>query len=335
MTDRAMNGINLGGWLVIEKWMTPSLFKDIEATNEFELSGTKQGRARIKKHHASFITENDLKWLKEQGIEILRVPIGYWIFGDDKRYEPAIERLDWLVATSLSYGLKVLLDLHAAPEAQNRSAHSGSGNTVSDNYSTKWLNNISAQEKTIEVLCRLAERYRDSPSVWGIELLNEPSIDLTGYKLRRFYRNAYRRIVVVARPGTRIVFSDAYAPLRTNNCLWRVRKKDFPTVMDCHIYQVFGVRSKKRTFNQSIKRLKYIRRFLKFLRWWQPVVIGEWSAMLPVATSPMQTRRYVEMQTAVFEDHEAWFFWNYKTQAPGRWNYRDLVLGRGDTINPE
>lgn len=326
MANQVMNGINLGGWLIIEKWMTPSLFKDIQASNEFELSKTKEGRSRIRKHHRAFITEKDLRWLKEQGIEILRVPVGYWIFGDDKRYEPAIDRLDWLVATSLSYGLKVLLDLHAAPEAQNRAAHSGSGNSISNNYSTKWLNNISAQEKTIEVLCRLAKRYYDSPGVWGIELLNEPSIDLTGYKLRRFYRNAYKQVIKVARPGTHIVFSDAYAPLRTNNCLWRVRKKDFPAVMDCHVYQVFGAQSKKRTFNQAIKRLNRIRLFLMFLRQWQPIVVGEWSAMLPFATAPDKTHQYIEAQKSAFKDQEAWFFWNYKTEAPGRWNYRDLSV---------
>lgn len=324
-THKAKAGVNLGGWLVIEKWMTPSLFRGIQASNEFELSKTKEGRARIRKHHRAFVTEKDLKWLKEQGIDILRVPVGYWVFGDDKRYVPAVDRLDWLVATSLSYGLKVLLDLHAAPEAQNRAAHSGSGNTIQNDHSTKWLNNTSAQEKTIEVLCRLAERYRDSPNVWGIELLNEPSVDLIGYKLRCFYRNAYSQVIKVARPGTRILFSDAYAPLRINNCLWRVRKKEFPAIMDCHIYQVFGPRSKKRTFNQSIKRLNRIRKFLLFLRCWQPVLIGEWSAMLPFSTTPEQTRHYIDAQRSAFMEQEAWFFWNYKTEAPGRWNYRDLT----------
>ncbi len=139
MNTKSLNGVNLGGWLVLEKWMTPALFKDSDARNEFELCKTQQGRERIRDHHASFITEKDLIWLEEQGIEILRVPVGYWIFGDDKRYEHAIDRLDWLVSTSLSYGFKLLLDLHGAPGAQNRAAHSGSGNTVSDNHSTKWL----------------------------------------------------------------------------------------------------------------------------------------------------------------------------------------------------
>lgn len=318
-----MNGINLGGWLVLERWMTPSLFDGMDARNEFELSRTKEGRRRIRKHHETFITKNDLEWLKEQGIEILRVPVGYWVLGGDDRYVAAVDRLDWLMTTSLSLGLQVLLDLHAAPEAQNRAEHSGSGNTMSDKHSTKWLNNASAQDKTIEVLSELASRYAHFPHVWGIQALNEPSVDLFGLKLVRFYRNAYKRFVKVARPGTRFVFSDGYAPLRTSNCFWLLRKKDYPTVLDCHIYQVFGASNKKKSFSQHVARPKRTRLFLRYLRWQQPIIVGEWSAMLPIRTSAEQTKHYAQAQLKAFAPAEAQFYWNYKTEAEGRWNYRD------------
>lgn len=318
-------GVNLGGWLVIEKWMTPSLFKDTNAKNEFELCRTKQGRERVRRHHESFITEVDLKWIHGQGIEIVRVPVGYWIFGDDKHYEGAINRLDWLVATSLSYGIKVLLDLHGAPGAQNRAAHSGSGNTLPNNYSTKWLNNKSKQDRAIEVLRRLAERYYDSPSVWGIQIINEPAIDLLGLKLVKFYRKAYKELTKVARPGTKIIFSDAYAPLRTSNCFWLLKKPEFPVAMDCHIYQVFGMASHKRTFNQVIKRVWLTKLLLRFLRLQQPIIIGEWSAMLPLKTTNIQNKQYFSAQKAAFSSSEAEFYWSYKTEGEGRWNYYDLV----------
>ena len=29
-----LRGVNLGGWLVLEKWMTPSLFEGLSATDE-------------------------------------------------------------------------------------------------------------------------------------------------------------------------------------------------------------------------------------------------------------------------------------------------------------
>lgn len=323
--NRPLNGVNIGGWLVIEKWMTPSLFEGMKARNEFELAKTKQGRQRIKQHHETFITEEDLHWLKDKGIEILRVPVGYWIFGNDNRYVSAIERLDWLVATSLSHGFKLLLDLHAAPGAQNNAAHSGSGNTNRNKHSTKWLNDYQAQEKTIQVLEQIAIRYKDSPSVWGIQLLNEPSIDVSGLRLAWFYRKAYKRLCKVARPGTAIVFSDAYAPLRLTNLFWLYAHKDFPVIMDCHIYQVFGKANQKRTFNQIIKRLCVIKYFLRFLGLQQPIVVGEWSASLSRRVSSVQASAYVTMQLEAFNGTVAQFYWSYKTEQSGRWNYRDMV----------
>lgn len=318
-----LKGVNLGGWFVIEKWMTPSLFKGTKARNEFELAGNKQGRARIANHHRTFMTEDDLRWIKQQGVDIIRVPVGYWIFGQDKRYVGAIDRLDWLMDTSLSLGLEVLLDLHAAPGAQNRAAHSGSGNTMSDKHSTKWLNDLSAQSDTIQVLCKLAERYRHFPHLWGLQLLNEPSVDLFGLKLARFYRRAYRAVVKVARPGTRIVFSDGYAPLRLTNCFWLMTKPDYPAVMDMHVYQVFGRKNANKSHAGHMRSTVWTALFLRFIRLQQPIIIGEWSAMLPHRTTPEQTRQYVRRQRSAFQPAAAEFYWSYKTESDGRWNYRD------------
>lgn len=154
---------------MLERWITPSVFAGTRAVNEFELSKTIEGKRRIRRHHETFITIADLEWLKAQSIELLRVPVGYWIFGDDERYVGAIERLDWLMRECERFDLKVLIDMHAAPGAQNKADHSGSGNTVSNIHSTKWLNNsFTLTKETIQSLCLLAERYRDSPCSMGL-----------------------------------------------------------------------------------------------------------------------------------------------------------------------
>jgi len=187
-----MHGVNLGGWLVLEKWMTPSLFKGTSAKNEYELSKLKKGRERIKKHHETFITEADIAWLSAQRVQLLRVPVGYWTFGDAKPYVETIAQLDWLetiaqldwlVEMAGKYNLKVLIDLHAAPEAQNSQAHSGSGN---QKKGKAWLKNKQAKQQTIDCLVRIAEHFKESPEVWGIELLNEPRRDFSALRLIHF-----------------------------------------------------------------------------------------------------------------------------------------------------
>ena len=145
-----------------------------------------------------------------------------------------------------------------------------------------------------------------------------------GMRLARFYRKAYRELIKVARPGTHIVFSDAYAPLRTSNCFWLMAKKDYPVVLDCHVYQLFGKRDKKRTFNQHINHTFYTKWLLRFLSWQQPVMIGEWSAVLPTRYSKQQTAHYAAAQKQAFEGTVAECYWTYKTEANGRWNYRDM-----------
>jgi glucan 1,3-beta-glucosidase len=326
MTRRAHKGVNLGGWLVVEKWMTPSLFKGIEASNEYGLALSKEGRARIRAHHANFINKQDLEWLHAQGITLLRIPIGHWIFGDTPPYVGAIERLDWVINAASQFGMQVLIDLHGAPEAQNAYAHSGSGNRHRDK---KWLNNRTAQANTIDILTRLAQRYRTAENVWGIQLLNEPDPGITGLKLARFYRRAYTAITQVARPGTHIIFSDGYAPLLLMNTFGLMAKKDFPVAMDCHFYQCFGLANKRRPFEGHLKKLRVTRRIIGILQLFQPVIVGEWSAMLPYKVGEEKTRHYWRAQEAAYDRSLAVFYWNYKTENPGRWNFRNMIEAYG------
>ena len=78
-----LRGVNLGGWLVLEKWMKPSLFAGLTATDETtwcaELGA--EAPARLRAHWDSFITRADFAWLAERGINAVRIPLGHWIFG--------------------------------------------------------------------------------------------------------------------------------------------------------------------------------------------------------------------------------------------------------------
>ena len=163
----AMPGVNLGGWLVLERWMTPSVFAGTDATNEYELSKTADGRARIQQHRQTFIQEADIKWLAQAGIRLLRLPIGYWALDDQPPYISAKPQLDWLMDMARQYDLQVLLDLHAAPGAQNASDHSGSGNTSA----VGWYQRAN-QQKTTQILLDIADEYGGHPALWGIELLS-------------------------------------------------------------------------------------------------------------------------------------------------------------------
>ena len=127
---KPLRGVNLGGWLVLERWMTPSVFAGTDASNEHQLMMQPDGPERIAKHRQEFMTEADFAWLHTHGIEALRVPVGYWVLESQDGYLEATKQLDWCFAMAQKYHMRVLLDLHAAPGAQNLGDHSGSGNGV-------------------------------------------------------------------------------------------------------------------------------------------------------------------------------------------------------------
>lgn len=317
----ALRGINLGGWLVTEPWITPSVYEGSGAHNEYQLVSTPGGAERLRKHHEQFITEDDIAWLAGRGIELLRVPIGYWLFGDSPPYIGTIERLDWLMDTASAYNVKVLLCLHAAPGAQNTAEHSGSGN---QHHDTTWLKNKRAQEQTIDVLRKIAERYKNHSSLWGLELLNEPDIDRFGLRLVRFYRKAYRSVVPHMRAGTRVVFSDAFHPWLTTNTFWLRKKKDISVVLDSHMYYCFGEK-RHLSFDKQLQRVERARSVIGWLCTSQPVMVGEWSGVLSYRVSEQNTRLFLNKQKDAYRQALVTCYWTYKTENVGRWNYRWMV----------
>src|SRR5215510_12308696 len=116
-----LRGVNLGNWLLLEKWMKPSLFEGLEATDETtwcaELGSAAAGKLRA--HWESFITYEDFAWIAERGLNAVRIPVGHWIFGPGYPYHPkyganphpfvtgGIDVLDRALDWAAKLGLKV------------------------------------------------------------------------------------------------------------------------------------------------------------------------------------------------------------------------------------
>ena len=86
--DGLIYGVNIGGWLVLEPWITPSLFDQFQDENIEDQwhfckkLGQDACRKQLKKHWASWFTEDDVKQIAAAGLTHVRIPVGYWIFGD-------------------------------------------------------------------------------------------------------------------------------------------------------------------------------------------------------------------------------------------------------------
>ncbi|MEE1209277.1 MAG: glucan 1,3-beta-glucosidase, partial [Parafannyhessea umbonata] len=62
MSDRALHGVNLSGWLTLEPWVSPVLFADSGALDEESLVrslGKRHYRDLVSEHRADFIKQAD------------------------------------------------------------------------------------------------------------------------------------------------------------------------------------------------------------------------------------------------------------------------------------
>ena len=324
-SDGQLRGVNLGGWLILEKWMTPSLFEGTDAVDEYTFMRTEGAARKIEHHRQTFITEADFAWLEKNGINAVRIPIGYWVFEGDEPYTPTIDYLDWAVEMARKYHLKVLIDLHGAKDSQNGNDHSGRIGPRG------WYKSVAARDNTAKVLEELAAYYSHDETVWGLELLNEPKFSLINWKLRRFYKRAYERIVKVARPGLNVVFSDAFTPRLMSGAV-RPRA-DYPVIMDIHWYQFASIYQKWDQLERYFRRLARRPRIVSRLQYVQPVIIGEWSVVLSgeilrkrlKKAEDAAFKRHGELQMATYSKAAGWFYWTYKTEGRGIWHFRSLV----------
>ncbi len=319
-----LRGVNLGGWLVLEHWMTPALFAGTDAIDEHTFLQTPGARAKLRRHHKTFITEEDFAWMQQQGINAVRIPVGYWILDGDAPYVSSIERLDWAFRMALKYDISVLLCLHGAPGSQNGHDHSGKvGKAL-------WYRNRAHQQQTITILCRLAERYRDEPQFWGLELLNEPAFGIVQWKLRRFYRESTKELRALLQPSTRIVFHDAFTPRLMNAAVGGELRR---MVMDIHWYHFAFYLHRWAPLPVYWRLITWHARLIRSLQHWQGIIIGEWSMVLSheaLARYPEQLHEglmvsHLQRQLVAYKHADGWFYWTYKTEGRGVWHFRSLV----------
>ena len=128
---KAMTGTNAGGWMVLEPWITPSLFyrfldkgQNETAMDSFTLCealGPTEGNAVMRAHWDAWYTEANISALADRGVEIIRLPVGDWTLDPYGPYvgcmDGAAEKIDWFYDTCAKYNIKVLMDVHAMKDS--------------------------------------------------------------------------------------------------------------------------------------------------------------------------------------------------------------------------
>jgi len=138
--NNQIRGVNLGGWLVLEPWITPSLFYQFLGGDEnttaldiysfCEVLGPEEGNKQLRRHWDTWVTEDIIESLASSGaVNSLRLPVGDWMY---KPYGPyigctdgALDYVDYLLDWAHSRGISVLIDIHGVKGSQNGFDNSG------------------------------------------------------------------------------------------------------------------------------------------------------------------------------------------------------------------
>ncbi|PPQ85378.1 hypothetical protein CVT25_006409 [Psilocybe cyanescens] len=262
-TDK-IRGVNLGGWLVLEPWITPSVFESTGNDNiidEFtlgQLLDQQTAETLLKNHWETWITEDDFAQIQAAGLNHVRIPIGYWsipLTGSDTSASTStapyisgawtyfLQALSW----AQKYNIKVIADLHGAPGSQN-----GFDNSGQRTNNPVWATNPDNVTRTVDTLTFMAKEVGDQISV--MELLNEAA----GFRdsnwasvVRNFWTTAYGAVRAVAGDDMQIMIGDAFLGVESwTNFL--TPPQGHGVLMDFHEYQVFSDLELNRTFDEHV-----------------------------------------------------------------------------------
>lgn len=256
-----VRGVNVGGWLIIEPFITPSFFDIYDpafgVVDEYTLSkhlGPSGAKEKIETHYSTFVNEATFSQIRDAGLDHIRIPFGYWaVFPEEG--DPYVPQVAWryllrAIEYARKYGLRVNLDLHSVPGGANGWNHSGKIGPIG------WLNGTDGEanaQKTLDLHAGMAEffsqpRYKNIITMYG--LVNEPKmIVLDATKVIDWSTKAHDVVRGAGYTGY-IVFGDGFRGLEKWKGTFTGLDK---MLLDVHQYVIFNTGQISQTHTAKVK----------------------------------------------------------------------------------
>lgn len=314
-----LRGVGLGNYLLPEGYMwkfgpAGDRPRKIEAMVG-ELIGQDEAGRFWPEFRQNYIMEADIRRIAELGFNSVRPALNARRFlteGDDPVYvEEGFRLLDDLVKWCKKYKVYVILDMHGAPGGQT-----GANIDDSVNDSPELFTAPKYEKRLTDLWVKLAERYKDEPTVAAYDLLNEPLPENTGAaaKFKHQLEPLYRRITTAIRKIDRKHIIILEGANWSND--WSVFSKPFEPnlVYQFHYY----------CWDEPVQ-LRDIGRYLDYRKEWNiPVWVGE--------TGEKNNTIYWAT-TQYFESNNiGWSFWPWKKLAADNCPYSIKKPAEWDAI---
>jgi len=240
-------GVNLGGWLSLEPFITPSLFNydsKLGIIDEWTLVthlGPATAKSTLEKHYATFVTEQTFIDIANAGLDHVRIPFSYWAVSTYSG-DPYVARVSWRyllrgIEWARKHGLRIKLDVHGLPGSQNGWNHSGRQGEIG------WLsgtNGATNSQRSLDFHDQISQffaqpRYKNIIAFYG--LANEPKMtSLNPDDVVAWTEKAY---TLVRGNGIEayVVFGDGFMGLAN----WKGKLQGLDgLVLDVHQYVIFN-----------------------------------------------------------------------------------------------
>ncbi|KAL3845829.1 hypothetical protein ACJIZ3_003232 [Penstemon smallii] len=269
----------------------------------------------MKEHWSTYIVEEDFKFIKNNGLNAVRIPVGWWIASDPSPPKPyvggSLQALDNAFIWAEKYGIKVIIDLHAAPGSQNGWEHSSSRDG-----SQEWGQTDTNIQQTVDVIDFLTARYARSPSLFAVELINEPLSPIASLQnLTKFYQLGYDAVRKHSQSAY-VVLSNRLGPMEPRE-LFPLASGFSKSVIDVHYYNLFSDIFNTFTVQQNIDYVynNRSRQLSELTTSNGPLIfVGEWVGEWQVSNAAKEEiQRYAEAQLQVFGRATfGWAYWSLK-----------------------
>lgn len=308
------SGLGVGSWLNMEHFMLGIPTPDAQIREAFhEVFGKEKQHRFFDSFITKFLREEDFVFLKNAGVNVIRVPFNYRLFIDDEAPEHYKEEgflyFDRLISFCRKYEIFLLPDLHAAPGGQNPDWHSDNQTGIPQ----FWHFGVF-RKQAVKLWRVIARRYAGETWILGYDLLNEPFlIPPRQGVLQQFYEEVTEAIRQVDPNHLLFLEGDYFA--MDFSALSKI--KDEQTAMSFHFYPTVW---EPELFDQDYDRDKRRSAFEQRLcaltdglkRFERPVLCGEAGYDMDWE-KPEHTMGLVEDTLALFQKYQISFtLWDYK-----------------------
>ena len=350
-----LRGVNVGSWLILEKWMASSVFSGdaANAVDQWTYDQTPNAAANLQQHWSTWFTQADVQQLASYGFNALRIPIGYWAY--DNSNTPFIQGADAFLEQAIGWardaGMYVWVDCHGSPGSQNGQDHSGHAGPV------EWQQGNNLQQST-DILVTMAKKYGTNAYadvVVGLEMVNEPAAggNNSFSTSQSWAQSTFQAIkAVVENQNLVIITHDSFQGPDKFNGIAQTLNGNAGTSgtfgVDVHDYSLYTDSDNSLNQAQHISQACGWGAPLKAAQQYMPVYVGEWSTITNTCvlsdgstvagtscsqagcqcqSAPQdqwndslkeQVRRFIEAQLDTYEQNaNGYFLWSWN--GPGSW----------------